>query len=142
MTPMFTALQKSGRAALLALTLGTVAMTAMPVAAQAQEFNFRLGVGNDGNALSFNFGNSDQRRNFRPSNRCMSDRQVERGLRHYGFRDAEIVRYLGRNRVGVLAEYRNRDYSLKVNKCSGEVYDVQRLRRDRGQPGFRFNFNF
>ncbi len=142
--PMLNTLKKSGRAALLALTLGaaTVGTAAMPTAVQAQEFNFRLGIGNDGSGMSFNFGNSNDRRHFRPITRCLTNNQVIRGLRHYGFRNAEIHRNFGRNVVAVIAEYRGRDYSMRVDRCTGEVYNVQRLRNHRGHPGFQFNFRF
>lgn len=31
---------------------------------------------------------------------------------------------------------------MKVDKCSGRVYDVKRLKKFRGQPGFSLQFNF
>lgn len=163
MTFTLSTLKKSGRAALVALALGTVSMTAMPAqAAPEPSFNFQLGIGNDGGVMGFEFGNkrNNSHNKWRPINRCLSDRQVERGLQRYGFDDADVVRSLSRTRVLVVAEWNNRFYSMRVNKCSGEVSDVKRLRRGydffdgprHGGPrgggfgyekdGFSFQFNF
>lgn len=149
-------LKNSGRAALFALTLGAVGMTAMPVQAQPS-LNFQLGIGNDGGVMGFELNNKNSKK-FKPIRKCLTDRQVERGLEWYGFDDADVVRKLSRNRVLVIAEWNNRYYSLQVNKCTGEVYNVKRLRKGfdfydgpgkgpKGgfgyeKDGFSFQFNF
>lgn len=133
-----TAFKKTWRAALVALTLGAATVTALPAQAQSSpSFNFELGIGSNGSGMSFRGGNR-----MRHFDRCMSNRQVTRGLEHYGFDDVSIVRNLGRNRVLVIAGWGRRDYSMKVDKCSGRVYDVERLRRRPSMPGFNFQFNF
>ena len=161
MTFTLSTLKKSGRAALVALALGTVSMTAMPAqAAPEPSFNFQLGIGNDGGVMGFEFGNKrNNSHKWKPINRCLSDRQVERGLQRYGFDNADVVRSLSRTRVLVVAEWNNRFYSMRVNKCTGEVSDIKRLRRGhdfwdgprQGGPkggfgyekdGFSFQFNF
>ena len=162
MTPTISTLMKSGRAALMALTLGTVAMTALPAqAASEPSFNFQLGIGNDGGVMGFEFGNKNSRkRGYYPIKKCLTDRQVERGLQRYGFDDADVVRKLSNTRVLVVAEWNRRYYSMNVNKCTGEVSNVKRLRRGhdffdgphrpRGpqggmgfeKDGFSFQFNF
>lgn len=148
MTSLTSSLLKTGRAAAVALALGASVVTAMPVqAASEPSFNFQLGVGKDGNVMSFgadsgNGRRDHDRRDFRPFHQCVSNREVLRGLRDYGFDYVDIVRDLSRTRVAVVGEWRNRTYAMKVNKCTGEVYDVQRLRKQRGQPGFSLQFNF
>lgn len=134
-----TALKKTSRAAIVALTLGAATVTAMPAQAQSSpSFNFELGIGNGERGMSFSHGKKPRW----DRDRCMTNRQVERGLEHRGFDDARVVRNLGRNRVQVIADWGRRTYAMKVDKCSGRVYDVERLRHRRGTPGFNFEFRF
>jgi hypothetical protein len=160
MTLTLSTLKKSGRAALVALAMGAVSMTAMPVqAASEPSFNFQLGIGNDGGVMGFELNNKKNFNKWKPIKKCLTDRQVERGLEWYGFDDADVVRKLTKNRVLVIAEWNNRFYSMRVNKCTGEVSDVKRLRKGfdfwdgphKGGPkggfgyekdGFSFQFNF
>lgn len=145
MTPILSRVMKSSRIAIVALTLGAATLTAMPVQAQSEpSFNFQLGIGKGGDAgsMSFSQGNQGKKQGRIIIDDCLTNRQVERGLRDYGFRNVDIVRNLGRDRVLAVASWRNKDYSMKVDKCSGEVYDVKRLKKYRGQPGFNLQFNF
>lgn len=147
MTPILSTAMKSGRAAIIALTLGAAAVTVMPVQAQAQEFSFRLGIGTGGNVMPFGFGKYN---GFHPIRICLSDRQVVRGLRLYGFRNIDIVKHISRSRVQVEATFHNREYRLKVNKCTGEVYDIHRLKKHKSYDdgynndgvGFGFGMRF
>lgn len=149
MTPILNTLIKSGRVALVAMTLGAATVTAMPAQAQSNpSFNFQLGIGNDGNVLSFGFGN---KKGFHPIRNCLTDRQVINGLRHYGFRNIEIVNRLSRTRVQVEASFRGRDYRMTVNRCTGEVTNIRRVgghnppprpRPFNDGPGFGFGFQF
>lgn len=140
MTPTLSRLSAVGRAAIVALTLGAATITAMPAQA-APSFSIEFGVGDRADGPSFR---NDRHRNNRHNRSCLTNRQVERGLRHYGYRDAHVVKNLNRSRVLVVAEKGRRDYSMKVNKCTGTVYDVERLRRGgrNVRPGFGFQFNF
>jgi hypothetical protein len=128
MTLALSTLKKSGRAALVALAMGAVSMTAMPAQAAEPSFNFQLGIGNNGGVMGFELNNQN-RKKFRPIQRCLTNNQVERGLKYYGFDDADVVRRLSSTRVLVVAEWNNRYYSMTVNKCSGKVGNVKRLRR-------------
>lgn len=142
MTPILSRVMKSSRIAIVALTLGAATLTAMPVQAQSEpSFNFQLGIGKGGDAGSMSFSQGKKQGRIIIDD-CLTNRQVERGLRDYGFRNVDIVRNLGRDRVLAVASWRNKDYSMKVDKCSGEVYDVKRLKKYRGQPGFNLQFNF
>lgn len=128
MTLALNTIKKSGRAVLVALAMGAVSMTAMPAQAAEPSFNFQLGIGNDGGVMGFELNNKN-RKKFQPIRKCLTNRQVERGLEWYGFDDADVVRKLSSSRVLVVAEWNNRFYSMTVNRCSGEVYNVKRLRR-------------
>lgn len=162
MTSTISTLMKSGRAALVALTLGTAAMAAMPAQAAEPSFNFQLGIGDNGGVMGFDLGKNNNDRNFRkwkPIRKCLTNGQVERGLEYYGFDDADVVRNISKSRVLVVAEWNRRFYSMSVDKCSGEVGNVKRLRKGydffdgphKGGPkggmgfekdGFSFQFNF
>jgi hypothetical protein len=140
MTHLLSTLKSSGRAAIVALTLGASAFAAMPAMAQQPSFNFQFGVNPDGRP-SFGFGVGTDRpgRPIRPAV-CLTDRQIIRGIRDEGYRDVEIVRELPRNRVGVIARDGRTWYSMRVDRCTGETDRIQRLRSYR--PGVRFQFNF
>ena len=147
----------AGRAAIVALTLGAASVTAMPAqAASSPSLSFQLGIGNDGGVMGFEFGT--KKKGYFPIKKCLTNSQVERGLERYGFDDADVVKRLSSTRVLVIAQWDWRYYSMKVNKCSGEVYDIHRLKKNQdyflgnpGQPfggfgykkdGFSFQFNF
>ena len=148
MTPILATLKKSSRAAVIALALGAASFAgAMPAQAQAT-FNFQLGLDDRGNAFSFGMDAPRRRGGFN-INRCLTNNQVRQGLRDFGFRDVDIIRNLNRNRVLVEASYRRFDYRMRVNKCSGQVTDIDRVRNfdrdrdyDRGRGGFGLQFNF
>jgi hypothetical protein len=141
MTALMSTLKASGRAAIVALTLGASVFTAVPAMAQpTPSFNFQFGIGSDGKpsvGFGVDGGNGYYDDDF---DRCMSNRQIIRGLRDEGYRDIEIVSELRRNRVGVVARYGRNYYQMRVNRCTGEVDRVQRLRGFR--PGLSFQFNF
>ena len=133
MTSILSTVMKSGRAAIVAVTLGAAALTAMPV--QAQSFNFDFGVQGGGNNFSYRF--DDGRRMKRE---CLTNNEIRRGLRRSGFDD---IRFVDRSgiRVKVVADYGRRTYAMTINRCSGRVSDIERLRRPYS-PGFNFQFNF
>jgi hypothetical protein len=138
MTQILATLKNSGRAAVVALALGAATVTAIPTPAMAQpSFNFSIELG--GGNLQFRRGDRDRR--F-----CLSNAQVRRGLRAHGFRDIDIVRERNRNRVVVIARYGRSLYRLQVNRCSGQVRIIERIRRGgfpggpRGGFGLQFNF--
>lgn len=145
MTHLMNLVKTGGRAAIIALTLGASTLAVVPAAQAQPSFNFQFGVGPDGKP-SVGFGvDTDGRRGpgYRPGPRpqvCYSEREIIRGIRAEGYRDVEIVRELPRNRVGVIARDGRNWYSMRVDKCTGEVDRVQRLRNYR--PGMRFQFNF
>lgn len=148
MTTILQTLKTGSRAAIVALTLGAAAFTAMP--AQAQSFNFDFGITGKGDpSLSFgvNSGKPGDR-NFRRA--CLSDRQIVRGLRDADFRDVQIGDNLGRNRVEAFGRYGRSWYSMRVNRCTGAVDQIERMRRGgnfggnggNNNGGFGLQFNF
>ena len=143
MTQVLSTLKKSGRAAVVALVLGAASMAVMPTPAMAQapSFSFRLDLG--GPRPDFRFGVEHDAFDL---DFCLTNRQIVRGLRANGFRNIDIVRERG-NRVEVIASYGKRWYRLQVNRCSGQVRIIERLRRGfpgGGFPGggFGLQFNF
>lgn len=145
MTPMLSIFKTSGRAAIVALTLGAASITAMPAAqAQTPSFSFNFGLSGSGDP-SLSFGVDSGRRgdrNFRLA--CLSDRQIIRGLRDAGFRDVQIGDDLSRRRVEAFGRYGRSWYSMRVNRCTGAVDRIERLRRSSGGSGggFGLQFNF
>jgi hypothetical protein len=160
MTFTLSTFKNSGRAVLVALVMGATAVTAMPVQAAEPNFNFQLGIGDNGGVMGFELNKKNNNfKKWKPIKKCLSNGQVENGLEWYGFDDADVVKNLGKNRVAVIAEWNNRFYSMTVDKCSGEVYNVKRLKKGydffdgphKGGPkggmgfekdGFSFQFNF
>jgi hypothetical protein len=151
MTQMLSTLKKSGRAAIVALVLGAATVTSMPAMAQSEpSFSFQLGIGG-GSGGNFRFGVDNDHRD---RDRCLTNREIRRGLSSFGFRNIDIVRERSRNRVEVIAQFGKRLYLLQVNRCTGQVRIIQRLGRagfddgrhdgfddgPRGGVGLQFNF--
>jgi hypothetical protein len=143
---MFTALSRfksAGRAAVVAAVLGATSLTAMPVQAQPS-FNFHLQIPGGGGEVQRHegdgYGTYHHDDDWRY--RCLTNREVRRGIARYGFRNVEIVRELRRDRVIVTAVYGRWLYSMRVDKCTGEVDRVKRERRIGGGGGFEWHFQF
>lgn len=137
---MMQTLKSGGRAAIVALTLAGATLGALPAQAQSgPSFNFQLGIGPGGNSFGFDLNDGAKKRmNKFPRNFCMSDSQVERGLRNYGFRNVDVVRHLSKSRVQAIGDWNRRTYVMTVNKCTGQVTNIERVRR---RPGFGFGFS-
>lgn len=133
MTSILSSVMKSGRAAIVALTLGATTFTALPV--QAQSFNFDFGIQGGGGSFSYGFDNGR-----RMKRDCLTNNEIRRGLRRSGFDDIRFVDRRG-VRVKVVADYGRRTYAMTVNRCTGRVSDIERLRRAY-RPGFQFQFSF
>lgn len=130
---MLSTFKTTSRAAIVALTLGVTAMSAAP--AQAQSFNFEFGIKGGGNNFAFGF---EKGKKFKRE--CLTNSEVRRGLQREGFDDIRFVDRKG-VRVKVVADYGRRTYAMTINKCTGRVTDIERLRRTY-RPGFNFQFNF
>lgn len=133
MTSILSRVMKSGRAAIVAVTLGAAAFTAMPV--QAQSFSFDFGIQGGGGSFSYGFDNG---RRFQRE--CLTNREIRRALQRAGWDDIRFVERRG-VRVRIVADWGRRTYAFTLNRCTGRVSNVERLRRPYF-PGFRFQFSF
>lgn len=114
---------KSGRVAVVALALGAAAV-AMPTAAEAQSFSFNFGINGGGSTFSYGLKSGK-----RVKRECLSRQEVRRGLRDAGFYDIEFYDQTSKRFELVATWERNdKDYSMKVARCTGEVYDIRRVR--------------
>jgi hypothetical protein len=150
MPSILSALKTTGAAAAVVLVLA-----AGPALAQEPSANFSLNLGN-GTELSLGInGEQPQQGNFnrrgggdnwnggnngRWNDACLTDRQVIRGLRDYGFQRVEVADS-NRRRAEVIGRWGRWDYLMRVSKCTGEVNVVDRFRRN-GRNGFGLQFNF
>ena len=155
MAPILNIVKNTSRAAIVALALGASAMTAMPAMAQGQgggpamtlQLDLGNGGGNRGEAQTFGPQGQggrvivpDHRPGHGPSRFCMDDRQIRRGLSAHGFDNVRVRRDLGRNRVEVTGAYGRWTYSMRVDRCTGYVDRMERMRPGRGGFGFQFDF--
>lgn len=132
---------------LVALALTVVAFGVMPAHAQqgpALDFSLRLPGGQGG--LSFGFGGmgqsvAPQMRPHRDGSACLSDSAVRRGIAAKGYDRVELIRVLPAQRVEVTGRNGNWLYSMRVDRCTGAVDRVARIRRVQG-GGFGLQFNF
>jgi hypothetical protein len=116
------------RVAVLALALSAATFGASPVSAQNLEPNFSIGGGAAVQPETKSYGAQPNKgsRDFQLG--CLSNREIRRGLREYGFSDISFVRQLRRSRVLVEALYEDDwYYSMRVNRCTGYVDRVTPL---------------
>ncbi len=114
--------------AALGLSAGFALATAPAQAAEPQ-FSFSIQTP-DG---EINFGNGGvQSRQFRPQHDrrpvCLEERGLQRAVARQGFRDVDFLDWRG-PRINAVGEFRGRTVSFDVNRCTGEVSNVERLRR-------------
>jgi len=156
MTAILT-LKNTTRAAVAALIIGAASISAMPAQAASNNVGFGFNF-NSGNGISFSIAsdNNDRSRgrDVRHSQRraCLSDRQLSRGLRDYGFDDIRLGRE-SRGKVAVEATRGRAEYTMLVDRCDGDVsrLEQKRSRRDsyrghddrpRGGNSTQLQFNF
>ena len=147
MAPIFTTFKNAGRVAVIALALGAGSLSAMPAQAQEPATTFQLDLGAGGGNGSNEMGAQARRgggdRHHNDNRWCLTDRQIVRGLSRYGYDRVDVRRDIGRNRVEVRANYSRWTYSMRVDRCTGRVDHVQRLRPAfPGGGGFGMQFNF
>ena len=133
-------------AAILAIALGAATVGVMPTQAQdgpIANFSIQIpggnGLGNNDGPVARRGGNHDDGQDY--GFRCLTNREVRRGIASYGFSRVQVTREFRRDRVEVAGQYGNWLYSMRVDKCSGEVDRVQRIQRAHG-GGFGLQFNF
>lgn len=133
---------KSALRPLLAATvLGAAGLAAATPAMAQPSFNFQLNIpGQQGGSVEFGFGNQGgggwhNRDRWPGQGRCLSDREIRQGIGAYGYRDVRIGRELGRQRVQIQAINGPWVYSMRVDRCTGQVDNVRRERRAGGGWG-------
>lgn len=136
-------LKTSGKAAVVALVLGSTAMVAVPAqaASPTPSFSFSFGVGN-----GFSPAPGGMRLHFGDSNYfdyCMTNREIVRSLRDYGYRDVQIVKEGNQyNKVIAIGRKGSNWYQMRVDRCSGKVDRVTRLERRGNSNGFNITLSF
>jgi hypothetical protein len=139
---MIDTFKNTGRAAVVALALGATAFAAVPAqAAPSSSFSLSLNGGN-GSGITFGTGNGhgSVQLHFGNGNygyKCYTNNQVEKALGKYGFRQADVVKKLKGDRVLVVAKHQGTWYEMRVDKCSGKVDKVKKLKWKNNN-----NFNF
>ena len=121
--------RQTGRAAVLAVVLAGTALSAVSAQAAPNMGGFSLDVKPQGGGDQKQF-QQYKKKNFGPNdffNWCLTDKQIRRGLKAYGFFDVEIVDHLSKNRVRVQAGYDEWFYSMRVHRCSGTVDRIRKL---------------
>lgn len=124
----FQLIHTSTRVRTLLAVLGAILMFsgAAPTQAQSLGSDFSLG-GSQAESGARTLGSgSDDRLSIQI---CLTNRQIRRALRNYGFSDIEFVRNLPRERVIVEALYNEDDwyYSMRVHRCRSYVDRVRPL---------------
>lgn len=146
MTSIRSTFKTLGRAAIVAAVFGVTATAATSAFAQSgPSVNFSIQLpGNAG-------GNTERAPSLlgRDNNsnwngggggygyRCLTNREVRQGIADYGYRQVEVTRELRRDRVEVQAVYGRWAYAMRVDKCTGQVDQVQRI--GRGYDGGGWN---
>lgn len=147
MIKFLTTLKASVRATLVAVTLGAVALVAVPTAAvaQAPQFRFDFGIQGGGDGFSFRFGPGGPR----IQRACLNWSEVRYGLSREGWEDIELVGQTSRHFTVEAVWYGDWQlYSMRVNRCTGDVSNIRRVRpvfvRPLPSPGpsFGLQFNF
>lgn len=153
--PSNSAMHRALQAVSLILVLGAAAAIALPAQAAPGDphFNFRIQIPGGPSVEMGNGRDRGPRPGPRSDRYCLSDREMWRQLRDYGYFNIGDFRDLPRNRAEVEASYDRWVYVLRVDKCSGRI-DQRRLRPIGPLPpprgprvphnsgGFGLQFNF
>ena len=133
-------LKTSGKAAVVALVLGSTAMVALPAQAAppTPSFSFSFGVGNGFQphpGMQLQFGDDNY------YDYCLTNRQIVRLLSGAGYRDAQVVKEDNRhNKVIAIARKGSNWYQMRVDRCTGKVDRVTKLQpRNPSRPSSGFN---
>ena len=131
--------------ALVSAALAIVAFGVMPAQAQpAINFNVDAGGGQGGLTFGFSSGGGDpvaRGSEIHPATRCLTNREVRRGVESNGYDRVEITDELPGDRVAVRGVKGNWLSAMNVDKCTGAVDRMERVRRMQG-GGFGLQFNF
>jgi len=103
------------RATVVAASLGSAALVAMPAQAAQPNLSFQFKFGNQygGPGMQFNYGNN-------PKYMCLSDKQIYWQLKQAGYKDVQILKNKG-YMVGAVARWHWDWYQLVINRCTGQI---------------------
>jgi hypothetical protein len=123
-------LLKSARIAFVGVALGAVAFTAVPAQAAPSlgtTLNLDLSVvkpqGGEQTMQMKKFGSGDD------YSWCLTNKQIRKGLKKADFAEIDFVKELKHHRVRVEALYENDGwvYSMRIDRCDGEVDQIKPL---------------
>lgn len=131
-----TRVKNIGRVVMLCTIVGITAISTAPAQARDNsgtiQFGFSINSGNG--SLSFGNGGFNGRQfgeQQRPRrNHCMSERQVKKVVRYHGFRKIQVQESRGRLSK-VVAKRDGRKYVMRVNRCTAEISNLHRVRKNR-----------
>jgi hypothetical protein len=132
-------LKNSIRAGVVALAIGGTALGSIaPAQAATPNFGFSLNFGQQApkGGVYLHFGDENY------FDFCLTDRQIERGLRNKGYTMIRQVREENRsNKVWYVARKHGDWYQMRVDRCTGKVDRVREVeRRSNGSFFLRFSF--
>jgi len=147
------------RSALVAAVLGASSLVAAPAFAESS-FTLRIeggqGLAQDQRYDRHNSWNGNPGYRMR----CLTNREVVRGVSAYGYGQVDIVGEYAGDRLELRAVKGNWLYGMRIDKCTGQVDRLQRIGRaysgydggrhddggyrshSRSGGGFQFQFNF
>lgn len=127
MTTILSTLKNTGRAAVLAIVLAGTALAAMPAEAKPLgQFKLEL------QATPPKGGTELQMKKFGGDEDffwCLTNKQIRKALKKYGFVEIDFVQELKKHRVRVEALYLGDDwyYSMRIDRCTGHVDKIKKL---------------
>jgi hypothetical protein len=129
-----TLLKNGARAAVVALTLGGTALTAMPVqAAPALGFSFSFGNGGMYGGPGMYQDYNDHMMS------CMTNRQVRFQLRQHGWYNLQVIRS-GQFNVILVGQRNGKWFQIRVNRCNGNT-DIRPVSKKKS-GGFSITLSF
>jgi hypothetical protein len=136
------AFKSIARTALVALAIGGVALAAFPAQAAPQlggalqleapikpQLQQDGGDGQQTQMKKYGGGGYDDDDDYYDDDWCLTNKQIRKGLKHADFDDIDFVKELKHHRVRVEALYEGDGwvYSMRVDRCDGEVDQIKPL---------------
>lgn len=135
-TPPRGGLKRFGRAAVLAMVLGSTSIAALPAQAASATHNSsaNFSFSFSSNGVGFTFGNAHrpryaERYQHRRQAR-LSVKQIRRLLHREGFRQIR-ARKVFRNSVVLVAKKRWRTYIVRISRKDGHLISLRQVRKQR-----------
>lgn len=121
--------------------LAGMVLALLAAAAPAEADGFRIDPDSSGGfAFSLPFADASMPETEQ-GGECLADREIRNSLKRHGYTDVRLRRDLGGDQVEVLARDDGWIYSMRLDRCNGEVDRIERLRPTLGE-GFGFQFDY